>query len=306
MGLFHGSVLCFSATEDQQFLSNFWLQCWETQLAAIRVLQGLKPEAFVEGEERDTQTPQAFKLFLLSYLSNLSKQIHENCAVSTLYLWLYIFSNEHLKCYKRQTIKCWLDIALLKEQFIDHEWIGLLHCKIFYKPLFIGSKTERISICHYWPGRVLLQSDVNRTVAHVANTLLSTQEKLLPLICLEQIPKSGHPGKVWKESNSSDQYWKSIVWTHVLLGLEARNSITILNSEPSTQRVNASLAQLYRPCFSRTCCAWINKHRGRPSKTCQETIVQYNWSRISIKQLIEGDFCLTLTTLLWQWVVGRK
>lgn len=150
MGLFHGSVLCFSATEDQQFLSNFWLQCWETQLAAIRVLQGLKPEAFVEGEERDTQTPQAFKLFLLSCLSNLSKQIHENCVVSTLYLWLYIFSNKHLKCYKRQTIKCWLDIALLKEQFIDHEWIGLLqdflHAIVsriedrtdIYLPLFAG------------------------------------------------------------------------------------------------------------------------------------------------------------------------
>lgn len=46
-------------------------------------------------------------------------------------------------------------------------------------------------ICHYLPGRVLLQSDVNGTVAHVANTLLSTQEKLLPLVFWEHITKLG-------------------------------------------------------------------------------------------------------------------
>lgn len=152
MGVFHGSVLCFSATEDQQFLSNFWLQCWETQLAAIRVLQGLKPEAFVEGEERDTQTPQALKLFLLSCLSNLSKQIHENCIVSVLYLWIiHIFqrafevlqATDHQVLVRHCTVKRtihrpWMDRSAALQDFWQAIVYRIKDRTDIYLPLFAG------------------------------------------------------------------------------------------------------------------------------------------------------------------------
>ena len=93
-GFFHGSVLCFSATEDQQFLSNFWLQCWETQLAAIRVLQGLwnlKPSL---RERRETlKHPKHLSYSCWAVCQHLSKtKSMRTVFVSTLYLWLYIFS----------------------------------------------------------------------------------------------------------------------------------------------------------------------------------------------------------------------